>query len=172
MVDVDDINTDKCSFKTIKVGDRRWHVYQHVVNFLWSKISRNDTYTRIICDILGIEANGPLPPERHQSKYVHNSFTIRTTDSMPKAVNSSVQKKSSLQKCLVVWGTMLILSDIKVRDASENEVVHVVPPPPVCRRSSRGRRRSRGRNGGRSSGRKQHWTAYKTTWVTYPCFKK
>ena len=78
MVDVDDINTDKCSFKTIKVGDRRWHVYQHVVNFLWSKISRNDTYTRIICDILGIEANGPLPPERHQSKYVHNSFTIRT----------------------------------------------------------------------------------------------
>ena len=94
MVGVDDINTNKCSFKSIKVGDRRWHVYQHVVNFLWSKISRNDTYTRIICDILGIEANGPLPPERHQSKYVHNSFTIRTTGSMPKAVNSSVQKRA------------------------------------------------------------------------------
>ena len=71
MVIVDDINTNKCSFKSIKVGDRRWHVYQHVVNFLLSKISRNDTYKNT-CDILGIEANYPLPPDKET---FHNSFS-------------------------------------------------------------------------------------------------
>ena len=76
MVDVDDINTDKCSFKTIKVGDRRWHVYQHVVNFLWSKISRNDTYTRIISDMRQM---APCP----LSDINQNTFTIRSQFVLP-----------------------------------------------------------------------------------------
>ena len=74
MVDVDDINTDKCSFKTIKVGDRRWHVYQHVVNFLLSKISRNDTYTRIHAISWVLRQMTPCPPDSKR-------FTIRSHNS-------------------------------------------------------------------------------------------
>ena len=79
MVDVDDINTDKCSFKTIKVGDRRWHVYQHVVNFLLSKISRNDTYTRIYAISWVLRQMAPCP----LSDINQNTFTIRSQFVLP-----------------------------------------------------------------------------------------
>jgi hypothetical protein len=74
MVVVDDIITNKCSIKSIKVVDRRWHVYQHVVNFLWSKISRNDTNTRIhaISWVLRQMTPCPLRPQEQER------FTIRT----------------------------------------------------------------------------------------------